>query len=140
MITKLCSKCNIEKTIDQYYKNKKHKDGLSGYCKVCHNHQSYAYRKSNPDKFKQIQRRAALKGKYNISEEQYQEMFHLQGGVCEICKLECPTGKALAVDHSHQTGNVRALLCSECNTGLGKFKDNPTLLRAAINYLEKYEI
>ena len=67
-------------------------------------------------------------------------MFDKQGGVCEICKQMCPTGKRLAVDHCHKTNNVRGLLCSECNTGLGKFRDNTELLLKAINYLEKYEI
>lgn len=139
-ITKVCSKCAVEKDVDQYYKNKKHKDGLSGYCKSCHNQQTYLYRKNNPQRTSKTIRRAALKARYGITESAYNKLYVNQQGKCAICKCECATGRALAVDHCHKTLVVRGLLCSECNTGLGKFKDNTGLLTEAINYLEKYEI
>lgn len=58
-----------------------------------------------------------------------------QNGVCAIC-LKPPTVKALCVDHSHDTGTVRGLLCDKCNQGLGRFDDDPTMLEAAIQYLK----
>lgn len=61
-------------------------------------------------------------------------MMHEQGGVCAICKgsLDKP-----CVDHSHETGAIRGILCIPCNTGLGAFKDNTESLANAIEYLEQ---
>lgn len=73
---------------------------------------------------------------YGITPEQYQDMLQAQGGVCAICRNTCSTGRKLCVDHCHETGRIRGLLCSECNNGIGKLKDSPTLLRIAANYLE----
>lgn len=75
----------------------------------------------------------------------YQEMLREQGGVCAICHQpekspDKASGKTrdLAVDHNHATGAIRALLCSNCNRGLGLFNDNIRLLDAAKAYLEKH--
>ncbi|WP_159083913.1 endonuclease VII domain-containing protein [Nocardioides terrigena] len=78
---------------------------------------------------------------YGLSHDDYLAMHDEQGGVCAICHE--PEGmtykgkpKALCVDHDHETGKVRGLLCAACNFALGKFRDNPALLRAAADYLE----
>lgn len=77
------------------------------------------------------------RSKYGVSPEQYDEMRERQGG-CAVCGAERSVdGRALAVDHDHQTGHVRGLLCSSCNQGIGRFKDNPERLRAAALYLEE---
>ena len=65
-------------------------------------------------------------------------MFKKQNGVCAICKKECITGRRLAVDHNHVTGKNRGLLCTNCNTSLGGFKDDILYLEAAIRYLQTY--
>lgn len=77
-----------------------------------------------------------LRKTYGISLERYQEMESAQDGRCRICGETCPSGRALAVDHCHTSGEVRGLLCGQCNNGLGRFKDRPDLLRAAADYLE----
>ena len=75
---------------------------------------------------------------YGLTLGAYQEMFTRQGGRCAICGA--PPGKrALAVDHNHETGEVRALLCARCNVGIGGFRDDPELLAAAIVYLRSFE-
>lgn len=64
----------------------------------------------------------------------------IQGGVCAIClgpPAEGDRGDRLHVDHDHVTGEVRGLLCSHCNTALGKFRDDPARLRRAAEYLER---
>ncbi len=66
------------------------------------------------------------------------EMFEAQGGRCEICKISFFEVRRYVIDHCHQTGVVRALLCDSCNTALGKFKDSPALLREAAAYVERF--
>lgn len=81
------------------------------------------------------ERRRDRKRTHGISLEIYNDMLEVQGGTCAICNLPCKTGKSLAVDHSHDTGAIRGLLCINCNTGLGHFKDNLDLLSRAMKYL-----
>ena len=76
--------------------------------------------------------------KYGITVEQYDEMFAAQEGKCAICERE-DEGRGrefLHIDHCHDTGRVRGLLCFFCNSGLGKFRDDPKLLLRAIDYLK----
>lgn len=96
--------------------------------------QRKADRAANPVKH-QNQRRLAA---YGISAEQYAEMVARQKGRCEVCD-EAPDKGGLHVDHNHATGAVRGLLCVRCNTALGKLRDDPRILRAGANYLEKYQ-
>lgn len=78
---------------------------------------------------------------YGITLKQYDEMLAEQGGVCAIC-LQPETMihngkiKRLSVDHDHKTGKVRGILCQRCNTTLGRYEDNPELMRNLISYLE----
>lgn len=74
-----------------------------------------------------------LRKKYGITRAQYIAMNQAQGGLCAICGSECST--RLAVDHDHQTGVVRGLLCRRCNIGIGFFRDRPDLALAAARYL-----
>jgi len=78
---------------------------------------------------------------YHLSKQQFEALFKKQNGLCAICKLyipeihqHCPV--PLTVDHDHNTGKVRGLLCCRCNAALGGFCDNTNLLRLAITYLE----
>jgi hypothetical protein len=72
---------------------------------------------------------------YGISREQYEGLLAKQGGVCGICRK--PPQEPLCVDHSHATGRVRGLLCRKCNTGLGSYDDDVSLMAAGIAYLRK---
>ena len=75
-----------------------------------------------------------LKRRYGISAEDADALLARQGGVCAICKA----APAAHVDHDHYTGAVRALLCFNCNGGLGQFKDDPFLLHVAAFYVESH--
>jgi hypothetical protein len=80
-----------------------------------------------------------LRNGYGISLETYKEMLAKQGGGCAICGAVCDSPKVpnrrLSVDHCHSTKQVRGILCAHCNQGLGHFKDNPSLLVKASQYL-----
>lgn len=90
-------------------------------------------------------RRYQLKRLYGIDLEHYDAILQRQGGVCAICRLsettiDRRTGKPwpLAVDHNHNTGELRGLLCRRCNNALGSFKDDPILLQSAAEYLRSF--
>jgi len=90
-------------------------------------------------KGKLIKKQSYLKTLYNITIEQYENLFKQQNGKCAICK-QIPIGKThndgtLCVDHCHITGKVRGLLCQKCNRGIGHFNHNILLLESAIKYL-----
>ena len=82
---------------------------------------------------------------FGMTLEEFDEMFKAHSGLCDICGAPAkqgvgPKGRErfrLDIDHDHTTGEVRGLLCNNCNRGLGHFKDNPELLRIAISYIER---
>lgn len=70
-----------------------------------------------------------------MSPEQYTNLLASQNNRCKICGKYCPEDENFPVDHNHRTGEVRGILCTSCNIGLGGFRDNPDLLLEAIQYL-----
>lgn len=74
--------------------------------------------------------------KYGLTFDEWRKMMIAQKGRCAICR-DLPQTKDLCIDHDHQTGEVRGLLCNSCNLGNGLFRDNPAFLRAAALYLER---
>mgnify|MGYP001567896758 FL=1 len=98
-----------------------------------------ARRKHNPDTFKHAVRRY----KYGISPEQFRDMLDAQGDVCAICgqsetKLFQGVLCDLCVDHDHQSGTVRSLLCSGCNAAIGLIKERVSVAQALVAYIERW--
>lgn len=89
--------------------------------------------------YKENARTRDLKRSFDLTPEQYQEMSEAQNGVCAICKRP-DRKKALAVDHNHETGKVRGLLCNPCNRALGLFQDSADVLTTAADYLKENSI
>lgn len=116
-----CPDCDQDLPGDQFYWHRYSGNRSAGPCRVC------------------TVFRLRLK-KYGITRQRYEELDVEQGGGCAICGLRCATHDALSVDHDHQTGEVRGLLCQNCNTGLGVFADNPERLIAAAAYLMGSEV
>ena len=127
---KKCTACSVEQSLDNFYKHGKYH---SSKCKPC----ELAYKRSKYNSEKDCARHR--RRIYGITEEQYNEMLQKQNGVCRFCKKSPEDNKQrLAVDHCHDTGKVRGLLCSTCNLGLGYFNDNIALLSEAILYLQEH--
>lgn len=104
--------------------------------------QQIKYRSSNKDKIKKLSHeryskyRSYLKN-YGITLDEYNGLLIKQNNECKICHKHITQSKhAFAVDHDHDTGIVRGLLCSKCNSALGLFEDNANVLLSALIYLK----
>lgn len=86
-----------------------------------------------------VRKNIRLKSDYGITLEQYKKMFADQHGQCKICGTSDPGDKSFHVDHCHMTQRIRGLLCFNCNVGLGKFRDDPELLKKAVEYLRGFQ-
>lgn len=124
---KTCTKCKLVKSSDSFFKNNKHYH--TSWCKDCYKATSHSIN---------------MKRYYGINQDVYDDLLNKQDGKCAICEKEetaiyKKTGKVklLSVDHCHQSKAVRGLLCSNCNHGLGKFKDDIELLKKAAEYLSE---
>lgn len=126
MIT--CNVCGKEKPLEAFAKNGKGLFKRAKKCKVCAAKYSAEYRKVNYYK--------VYASKFKTTEEVVKSI--LSSNLCDICGTTPRGQRRHHIDHDHSTGKVRGLLCEECNKGLGQFKDSLTLLRKALNYLEKY--
>lgn len=160
-ISKVCSKCNTEKPLDQFPYRKdsmKYKVNRESRCKVCKTEyerkrvmsdpekkkrkyeQNQKWKSKDPDRYKGTIFPSKWKRLgIDCTKEDYLKMLEKQNSVCAICKkVDMVNGKqvALSVDHCHTTGKVRGLLCGSCNRGIGLLKDDPNLLNNAISYLQ----
>jgi len=127
-ITMECNICNKEypMTNKYFYRNNAQERGLKQPCKECYYKNHFRKRTVN---------------NHNISQEEYMTIYYKQDKKCAICgKDENVTRRGrrlpLAIDHAHDTGVIRGLLCAKCNLGIGMFGDNIELMRRAIDYLK----
>ena len=160
---KRCVKCGVEQPLENFYKAAGTRDGHRGDCKACFRARAKAryplvrdreierarrWREENLDRFRANQRRMRstprgkrkqradhLKRKYGISIEDYDALLLRQEGGCAICELPPRDDISLHVDHDHDTGAIRGLLCFRCNNALGDFGDHADRLLAAAGYL-----
>ena len=142
-LSKTCTKCKVEKPITEYIKRKGYKDGIFSWCKDCHREYDRTWRKNmEPTKKKETGRKNKLKQSYGITVEQYNEMLKAQNHKCAICeKDETEVHRnRLFVDHCHNTGEIRGLLCNNCNTAIGHLKDSVEITLKAATYLTRISI
>ena len=125
--TKACGSCGCRLPPEEFHRNPQRKDKRNTTCKQClSKHNKKHNRKSNLNK-------------YGLDEDSFAKMSEEQDHKCKICGTEaadCRYG-VLVVDHCHETGDVRGLLCPKCNTGIGLLKDDPRVLANAVKYLLK---
>ena len=126
VVSKVCINCSLLKPLQDFEKDKRRKDGRGSRCKSCYAANKRAQRSSQPEYYKRQQ----LKHKYGLDHDTYDAML-ASTSHCPLCEKVKP----LVVDHSHDTGIVRGLICRECNLGLGNFFDNVNTLSNAIKYL-----
>lgn len=110
-----------------------------------------AWRRDNPERARAISQKSrgkacpvkkrdrALRKKYGITVDDYVQMLAEQSGRCQICEMPPAAGKMLHVDHCHESGRVRGLLCNLCNWYLGKLDANPRALARLLEYCEPPE-
>lgn len=137
MKTKICTKCKVEKSLDEFAKDNRRLSGYGSWCRLCKNEDSKKFRKNNPDGKIQTKKHN-IKSKYGITLEQWQQMYDEQGGYCAICR-QPEVNRNLGVDHQHSDGKVRSLLCCKCNLLVGIIETEFWGLKdKVITYLEKH--
>lgn len=123
-----CPDCGEVKPHSDFPGNKRADSGHGTYCRPCHNIRGV----ESKQRLHGGNRHHHLMRRYVIGAAEADAMIKAQTGLCAICLTPDPEH----VDHDHKTGKVRAILCFNCNGGLGQFKDRPDLLRRGADYLE----
>jgi hypothetical protein len=166
VVTKTCTICLEEKAVEHFGRLRRSRDGLNTRCRVCHLGYMAEYRDKNREAVREKHRRWQLANKekvakykegfkdaerswkrnsklrirFGITLHDYERLLQEQGGVCAICRrapADNTKQRALAVDHCHQTGTIRGLLCGPCNLALGLFQDKAEFLVMAAEYLDR---
>ena len=164
---KRCRDCGEFKPLSEFYKAPGMRDGHRNDCKSCNlaakaeryradpekaiarvrkwqqenAERLHAYqreRRQRPD-VKAKERAGHLRRKYGISPEEYEALLHAQGGRCAICRREPNPKISLHVDHDHELGTVRGLLCVRCNNGIALFDESHEVLRDIAAYLDAHD-
>lgn len=128
---KTCPDCGVTQSVESFHKNKAAPDERQVYCRSCSSRRNF--QRSS------VTRKKWYGDQYGMTEEDFDRRLINQGNSCEICGGG-PKGNRwgrFCVDHDHNTGKVRGIICGTCNLGLGRFQDDPQLLRAAAGYLER---
>jgi DNA-directed RNA polymerase subunit M/transcription elongation factor TFIIS len=144
-IEKPCRVCKLVKPLEDFSPRKANRDGRTNVCRPCHNE----YRLERRVLDSESRRKGYshhLKARYGLTLEELEAMIERQNGLCEIChQLPTPeqmayrkTSQGLNVDHDHETGKVRSLLCTPCNTMLGAARDSTDILKWGIEYLYEH--
>jgi hypothetical protein len=142
--TRKCSACGKKLPTTEFYSDPRVKSGLRRRCRKCHSRKNYESRKTSDARHAQPEyERVARFRKFGLTEDEWQAMRKRQKDRCKICgQRETLKSKGqvknLCIDHCHDTGKVRGLLCNRCNTSIGWFNDDPKLLRSAVAYLEEH--
>lgn len=138
---KWCGNCRKVKDVTEFFKNAAAFSGLQSRCKDCLRIHQREWRAKNRDRSRYYSMRFRLRTKYGVTYEFYEELLEKQNHRCAICG-QSETRKSngvpilMAVDHDHDTGKIRGVLCNNCNRALGLLKDDTDVLRKAIEYLE----
>ena len=128
-----CAKCGVPETPETFYP--RYSGKTYPYCKVCTKSRNAKWSKDNKEKRGAIEHKSYVRRTYGIS---YEAMLVEQSGGCAICGLPDDRTR-LCVDHNHETGKVRGLLCNKCNRAVGLLNDSAGIAKALAEYLERHE-
>lgn len=125
---KKCSTCKLEKPYAEFSKSTAR--GYQTYCKSCAALRRAQWARDNTDKTREYR----IKNRYGLTTEQFTAMMLAQGSKCAICETDLTVP---VIDHNHDTGEVRGILCVGCNTKLAAYEDK-VAMEASMAYLAKY--
>ena len=139
---KRCPRCKEIKALTSFYESGDCNGGYATHCILCVNLMDGGVKKASDkrryQRDKDKRRDKLLQSKYGITLEDYNRRLAEQGGGCAVCG-GTDKGKCLAVDHAHDTGRIRGLLCGRCNPAVGYLKDSADLARKVADYLDKHK-
>ena len=165
---KPCAKCGNSKPLSEFHKQANGLYGFTSRCKDCENTkrkkwylknrerrcaETKQWKQNNPEKCSSINkawkeknkerlrthnRDYWLRRKYGVDVKWYESTLLKQKGGCAVCG-DKPTDRRLSVDHDHETGEVRGILCDPCNTALGLLQESHERIEALCSYLTKYK-
>lgn len=136
-LTRVCPRCEETKGAEDFYLRKNVAGEMvpGGYCKPCAHEVRRLAAQANPEREKAYRRKQHLKAAYDLTEEEFlHQLWEVQLGLCALGAEEIDETTA-HVDHDHETGKLRGLLCGQCNWALGKLGDNEDGLIWALEYV-----
>lgn len=136
---KTCKRCNEELSINLFYTGYDNRMGKSysrSMCLHCESKRNRERYLANRDHVLANSKKNHLLRNYGLTQEDFNKMFKDQDGRCAICFKE--SDRTLHVDHCHDTGKIRKLLCSPCNQAIGLFKEDQVIMASAIEYLSNF--
>lgn len=120
---KICNECKEDFPSTNFWASKSAKDGLQAKCKKCNRTKNKEWYKENHAEERIKDKERKLIRSFGITQTEFDQMVEDQNHTCAICSSPTPGGRgAWSVDHNHQTGKVRALLCMICNVTLGHYE------------------
>lgn len=134
---KRCSKCGILLPFENFGTRFKGRLWRSE-CLSCEGKRRMQYHYEDKARAARAFRRWRVKATYGLSLEELENLHKQSRGLCAICRGRHRTRPRLDVDHNHQTKTFRGLLCGDCNSGIGYFREDISRLRAAIRYLQRH--
>jgi hypothetical protein len=130
-----CSHCKLEKEIAEFGRDRGGLDGFAHKCLEC----SRMFQRRIYDRNPEYTRDKEFRRRYGIDVDTYERMYGEQEGYCAICgKHESKQSRRLSIDHNHITGEIRALLCHDCNTVIGFSHESVEILTKAVLYLKRW--
>lgn len=139
--SKVCNRCKERKSFSEFSLDKYSMDGRMMRCKKCMSLTKREQKESRTsEENKKLARKYNLKKCYGISLDRYDALLAEQGGKCAICgstESNSSITEFLFVDHCHDTGTIRGLLCHKCNAGIGYLGDDEDVYYSALSYIAK---